>query len=363
MWSSEAVGAGISVVVNMINKSNKKYDLPYHVLLAACLLLGALPCVSHAADSQVQARLDSSRARIGDRLTLTVTAHSAAGETVQFPDLKSHLDKFELLDELPAERVAEEGGAALTRRSWVITAFETGRLEVSSLPFAVMQADGSVDTLWTEPQLVEVASLVQDTLNAQIRPLRGLVDVPRLWKQIALWSAVGLFILIALILLWRKYLRQRAEKLAGNMPVAPARPSHLVALEELDRIKSMGLIEKGELKRFHILVSEAVRRYLEGRYGILAPEMTTWELAAAFSFRNDIDPAIKELTRGFLEDCDLVKFAKYVPQIVEINATFNRAYEIVEKTRLLPPVSAADDSETENDNQQIAAVGESAGEG
>jgi hypothetical protein len=360
---SKAVGAGIPVVAMMNKKAEIKHNIPFHVLLVACLLLGVLLCVSSAAASQVQARLDSTRARIGDRLTLTVTAHSAAGETVQFPDIKSHLDKFELLDELPAERVAEEGGAALIRRSWVITAFETGQLEVSGLPLTVMNADGAVDTLWTEPQQVEVASLVQDTLNAQIRPLRGLVEVPRLWKQIALWSLIGLALLVALVLLWRKYLRRRAEKLAGDQAAVPSRPAHLVALEELDRIKLLGLIEKGELKRFHILVSEAVRRYLEGRYGVVAPEMTTWELTATFQLRKDIDPAIKELTRGFLEDCDMVKFAKYVPKIVEINATFNRAYEIVEKTRQLPPVSVADASEPDSAIEQSATVGERVGEG
>ncbi len=345
----------------MMTKLDKKRQNSYRVLPAAGLLLGALLllfCASPSVASQVQARLDSSRARIGDRLTLTVTAHSEAGETIQFPDLKSHLDKLELLDELPAERVQEEGGAALIRRSWVIAAFETGQLEIQGLPFAVMHADGVVDTLWTEPQQVDVASLVQDTLNAQIRPLRDLVEVPRLWKRIAFWATIGLAVLVILILLWRKYLKRRAARLAGDLSAVPLRPAHLEALDELDRIKSLGLIEQGELKRFHILVSEAVRRYLEARYGVVAPEMTTWELTATLQPRKDIDSAIKELTSGFLEDCDMVKFAKYVPKIVEINATFNRAYEIVEKTRPLPPapadIAAAPDPDSDQQQETVA---------
>ncbi len=347
----------------MKHKSAEKTQISWRTLLGALLLLGALGAWPATA-SQVQARLDTSRARIGDRLTLTLTAHSAAGETVQFPDLKSHLDKFVLLDELPAERVEEEGGAALIRRSWIIAAFETGRLEVSGLPLAVMHADGVVDTLWTEPLPLDVISLVQDTLDAQIRPLRDLVEAQRLWKRIAFWAVVGLAVLAALLILWRRYLRRRADRLAGDVSSLPARPAHLVALDELDRIKSLGLIENGEIKRFHILVSEAIRRYLEARYGVLAPEMTTWELTAVLRDRRDMDSGLKELLRGFLEDCDMVKFAKYVPKIVEINATFNRAYEIVEKSRPVEQPQAPADNASAADSAQGAEVAaeESAGE-
>ena len=66
--------------------------------------------------------------------------------------------------------------------------------------------------------------------------------------------------------------------LPESLNLASPSARHLVALDELDRIKSLGLIEKGEIKQFHILISDAVRRYLEDRYGVDALEMTTWEL-------------------------------------------------------------------------------------
>jgi len=321
-------------------------------LLGSLCVLAVLLTLQPLRASQVQARLDSSRARIGDRLTLTVTAHSSAGETVSFPEVESHLNKFELLDELPAERVQEEGGASLVRRSWVIAAFETGALEVPGLPFAVMDSVGTVDTLWTQPQGVQILSMVQDTLNARLRPIRDLIAVPRLWKRIAFWSAVAVAVLVVLIVLWRKYLKRRREKLAGIQSAAPQRPAHLVAQEELDALKGLGLIEKGEIKRFHILVSEIVRRYLEGRFAVVAPEMTTWELTAVLRPRRDIDEALKELIRVFLEDCDLVKFAKYQPKIVEINATFNRACEIVEKSRPAQYLPESGDNQPDDQRQE-----------
>ena len=309
-----------------------------YIKLIFRLLLGAALCAFVSgpvrAASQVDARLDTTRARIGDRLTLTLTAHSAPGETVSFPDLESHLDKFELLARLPTERVESEGGSALTRDSYVLTSFDTGRLEIPRLPFAVMDSAGTVDTLWTNALDVDFVSVVQDTLNAEIRPLRALLGAPRLWKKIALWAVAVLALLVVLIYLWRAYLRRRARRLAGSLVVTkPSRPAHLVALDELDRIKTLGLIEKGEIKQFHILISDAVRRYLESRYDVDALEMTTWELMLELQHHRDIDGELRALIGEFLDACDLVKFAKYKPPVVEINSTFNRAYEVIEKSR------------------------------
>lgn len=285
------------------------------------------------AATQVDARLDTTRLRIGDPLILTLTVRTDPGESVRFPDLEASLGEFELISSLPPQKYEEEQGAALELRSCKVTTFETGPRAVPKLPFVVMRADGSVDTLYTPELQVTVAALVTDTTAAEARPLKGLIGVPKLWHKLAAWSVVALALLGALVYAWRRYLaRRKARLLEGFKPVIPSKPAHLAALDELDRIKSLGLIEKGEIKLFHILVSEAVRRYIAARFGVDALEMTTWELALALEEKN-IEPGLHELISDFLHACDMVKFAKYRPQIVEINATFNKAYKIVEKSR------------------------------
>jgi hypothetical protein len=91
-----------------------------------------------------------------------------------------------------------------------------------------------------------------------------------------------------------------------------------------------------------------------------ALEMTTWELMDNIERRRDIDGELRELIRVFLENCDLVKFAKYKPQIVEINGTFNRAYEIIEKSRPRGLSQPAESSEQVNG--ETATVAPPAGE-
>ena len=285
------------------------------------------------AATQVDAHLDTTRLRIGDPLTLTLSVRTDPGESVRFPDLTSSLGEFEVLSSLPPQKYEEEQGAALEQQSYKVTTFETGEQTLPGLPFVVMSADGSVDTLYTPEIQVSVVAVVKDTTAAEVRPLKGLIGVPRLWHKLAAWGVAALVLLGVLIYAWRRYLARRQARLLEQFrPGKPSKPAHLEALDELDRIKSLGLIEKGQTKLFHILVSEAIRHYIARRFGLDVLEMTTWELALALEEKN-LDQHWRTLTGEFLQGCDLVKFAKYKPQIVEINATFNKAYEIVEKSR------------------------------
>ena len=72
------------------------------------------------------------------------------------------------------------------------------------------------------------------------------------------------------------------------------------------------MLVRGEVKEYHIEASDVIRRYIEARFRVTALEMTTWEIlqglrqvGAGQGFRDDV--------RRFLDQCDLVKFAKVRP--------------------------------------------------
>ena len=66
------------------------------------------------------------------------------------------------------------------------------------------------------------------------------------------------------------------------------------------------------MKAYHIEVSEILRRYVEGRFNVPALEMTTWEIADGLE-RARVGREFREGLRRFLDQCDLVKFAKVRP--------------------------------------------------
>ncbi len=319
-------------LISAADSSRKRPRLRGLAFAAVLFWTGSL-----AAGPRVDASLDTTDILIGDSLWLTLTVSAGPGETVRFPELTDNLGKFELLSSAFPERVQADDGSTLQRRRFKVTTYDTGRQSIPRLKFVAMGRDGSVDTLYTPEITVQVTSLLSDTTETEVRPLKALIPAPKLWHRLALWAAaILLLVVLPLVFAWRRYLARRAARLLEDAaPVVPLRPAHLVALDELDRIKSLGLIEKGEIKLFHELVSTAIRHYLAAGFGIDALEMTTWEVLFALGNKLPAKDRLYDSYRDFLEACDLVKFAKYKPPLVEINSVFNLAYDLVEKTRAL----------------------------
>ena len=81
---------------------------------------------------------------------------------------------------------------------------------------------------------------------------------------------------------------------------------------ELDRLLKKGLPGRGRYKDFYVELTMVVRRYVQRRYGIKAPHLTTEEFLQEVA--NDASP-VSGLSsnvlslRKFLESADMVKFA------------------------------------------------------
>jgi hypothetical protein len=123
------------------------------------------------------------------------------------------------------------------------------------------------------------------------------------------------------------------------VPAAPPRPAHEIAYAELERLLSSGLLEAGRVKEFHIELAEILRRYLEARYGIDTFERTTWEVMEALRAAR-LPIRVHAALGEFFAACDLVKFAKYLPDPAETRGTVERAYRLVDETREIPAPAA-----------------------
>ena len=80
------------------------------------------------------------------------------------------------------------------------------------------------------------------------------------------------------------------------------------------------------------MVSDAVRLYLEERFGLRAPERTTEEFLTDLSRSAALTEPQKDSLKGFLSACDMVKFARYEPQRPELEALYNSALRLIEET-------------------------------
>jgi hypothetical protein len=116
----------------------------------------------------------------------------------------------------------------------------------------------------------------------------------------------------AALALW---LRRRRDRVAA-VPEAPPIPAHEIALAALDRLAAQRAVGDAAVRRFYFALSEIVRAYIEGRFGLNATDLTTEEI-----LRRSIALPLRRRPpglRAFLHDTDRVKFAAHRPQRGEI---------------------------------------------
>lgn len=85
----------------------------------------------------------------------------------------------------------------------------------------------------------------------------------------------------------------------------------------------------------YVRVSDCIREYVEGAFGLPAIDLTTGEVRKGLR-GTAMQPEPSRWTVGLLEDCDLVKFAKYAPGASEPDVLIDRARRILEATRPEP---------------------------
>jgi hypothetical protein len=276
------------------------------VAFTAAVIAGGPVSVSGQVD--IRSDVDTTLVTVGDRITLTVRVTHPAGASVAWPD-SLNLSPFEVLG-AQALPIQSEGDARVSSATFLLTAFELGEVEIPSFDVDLIGADGRRETLRTDGFGVEVVSVGQDE-TGDIREIRGPLMIPVSVLRVAGWLVALLMAVVAGAWGYRRWAQTRVgEEVVETGP--PPRPPHEIALEALDRLEHSEMLMRGQVKEYHIEASDILRRYIEARFRVTALELTTWEILDSLT-RAGAAQDVRDDVRRFLDQCDLVKFAKVRP--------------------------------------------------
>ncbi len=268
---------------------------------------------------------------VADRLTVVLESAAPEDYGVEFPAHNDHLGKFSVVSTRAFGPELVENGYVKVGQTIVLEPFLAGQYKIPPMQvrFRHQEKKGTINhELTTEEITITVNSLLpkdaQVALNDILPPLQSPQSHPLYWMLGAVF-----LLLSALAAFW--YFRRRKN---GNAEPPPL-PPHTLAYQELDALIANGLVEKGAIKLFYIRVSEILRRYIESRFGLRAPERTTEEFLTELSFTDSLLTQHKELLQKFLSHCDLVKFAKYLPSSREAGETVDLCRSFIQETE--PP--------------------------
>lgn len=280
----------------------------------------------------VESSVSKSKMTIGDTVRYAITVKHDPKIKIQWPSLATNLGAFEIRDYHVAD-AEEKDDSIIEQVSYVISTFDTGRYEIPPLRIQYQTPpDSTWQALTTQKLEIYVASILPSEAG-DIRDVKAPLEIPRDWRQIMFIAAIAVTALAIAALIYVWWRRRQGKSLIPTRQ-EPPRPAHEVALEALEKLRTSDLLQRGEFKIFYSELSDIIRRYIEGRYFVIALEMTTSQLLD--NLRDaDVEEEPRELIRALLEQCDLVKFAKYVPEAVESERALQLGFEIVEKTKLV----------------------------
>jgi hypothetical protein len=209
------------------------------------------------------------------------------------------------------------------------------RLEMVDTRPGTGSETGKTQEILTEEVPVDVAPVKAETIAAELRPAPGKLD-ENVGGPPWMWILLGGSLLAMLgaggMLAWRM--------VGSKRRIAEQRSAYEDAIAALRTLEKRGAPGAEDADAWFVELSSIVRSYLERRYEIRAPELTTEEFLVATSRSPDLTSAHKAQLSAFLEGCDRVKFAGYRPDSTESLATLEAARAFVEETRLREEAAA-----------------------
>lgn len=288
-------------------------------------VLVSLVGVLQGSDVVISASAVPDSITVGDRVVLTITVEHATNESFEWPKGLETLGSFEVMSFRPLEPVVVEGRVR-SRAQYELTVFELGELEIPAIGLEVTPGDPDETRAFeTDPIKVIVYSVgVAD--SADIKDIKPPLGISRNWWLLAPWILGALALAAALF-----WLVRRMRRGDSATSVTPHRLPHEIAFAALDALESSQLLDRGDVKRYFTEASEIVRVYLEGRFGIVAMEMTSRDISRELESlrlsRRELDSL-----EDFLRRSDLVKFAKHRPGPDSCKALVPAARKFVDET-------------------------------
>lgn len=294
------------------------------ICLAVCLAGSAAMAATQGDGVSVRASADKKAVFIGETIRYTIDAASRRDLEVQWPVFKDgKIGDFEIKDSGRQEKKGFFGGRVY-RRWYTIAGYLIGKHDLPALDVNYRRT-GARD--WSKKAANKIVISVVSVLPkgakiSDIRDIKGpihLFEMPWFWIGLAaiLFGLIGLGIFIT------KKIQERLR----------IRPPHEIALKELASIREF-LSKSGDVKEAYFRVSGCERSYIEARFDMAAPEMTTEEFLASLHESAGLSDSQKGLLREFLEACDMVKFARYMPKQEEVDSVFDTATHFIDETKV-----------------------------
>ena len=295
---------------------------------------------------KVRGTIEPDSIGIGDRFLYTIEVERDLMQEVYFPDFKQSVEHYEMIEDRPVDTLSREGRKLKLRKSYLMAAFQEGIHNV--LPEVMYLDKNIIDTLRGDDTLrLMVTTFEIDSTSHTIFDIKPQRTLKFKFGEISgyvTWTIIAIIILVLLFLIAKRILAHYGKSFSDIFKPAPPLPPHEIALRDLKKLHSERLWQEGNHKLYYSGLTDILRAYIAGQFGVGALEMTSDEIIEAMRGVEIPQKQKMDLTE-LLRDADLVKFAKAMPEAEANEAAYTMALNFVEQT--MPQPEEEDDEKKE----------------
>ena len=258
----------------------------------------------------IDLKVDADRTQIdpGRSVFLTVTLKKPKDVKSALPDFRERVRGFSLAEEFAEPAVKNADGSVTETVNWKLVPEPCAEV-YKIAPFVVSASPRLLSSLKDDGKF----SFAAGPIYFENPPLRDPVtggmeadpkkDLPPISLRLIGYLGICVFGCLAVLgAIW--YLIRLIARKVKEHRMSPIERAWV----ELDRLLKKGLPGRGRYKDFYVELTMVVRRYIQRKYGIKAPHLTTEEFLRSDRIIELANNRIDDL-RSFLESADMVKFA------------------------------------------------------
>ncbi len=299
--------------------------------------------------------MDSAHIGIGRQTAVHLTLNQPKDKYFELNVEKDTTGKVEVV-KLKQADTTDLGGMLEIKQDVIITSFDSGSCIIPPFKYVDIR---SGETVSCNALALEVNNDIEIKLDEAGQPdstsvndIKEIMSIGFDWGK---FFTILLIILLSAVLgflgwkyLWpiikKKLDKRKAEKEGLEIPeeTAVVLPLEVIANQKLDAIKSKRIWQdESRIKEYYSDLTDTLREYFCGRFGINAMEMTSDEILDELKYNPKAMPMIEQL-KDVLRKADMAKFAKTFPTESDCESSLANSYYIVSSTT---PTSSAIEGE------------------
>lgn len=306
---------------------------------------------SFAAPVSVKASLDSVNLQMG-RIT---TLHLSVTEP------KSQKGHFPLFNQLRESGVIPVCGDSVELRApSKIDTVESGNKRTINLDVPLQAFDSGYYELPRFVYAFGTDSVTSNSLAIKVYPVNATADTPigdfastadpenpSFFDFLPDWiiDFWWVFLILILAIIAFIYGMRRYRREGSLLPKKPEPTPYEAAISGLKTLKEKQLWQSGQEKEYYTELTDILRRYLYGRFGINATEMTSRQIMQRLGKEKELTDK-RMYFRQILDMADFVKFAKVRPLPDDNVLAYDNALRFVKETK---PVEKPEGEEQQTD--------------